>query len=127
MLEPSGARRAEYAGSFGRRQAYGGLNARQAILPEAQQVLIGRASNEERRRCIGGITLGIGGVVGRGGAAMRLVPKQQHLVKRRGNVLEYAAERRGQQTVPIIGALRGPMGGRPMRGRRKLRGHGNPG
>jgi hypothetical protein len=114
MLEPSGAGRAEYAGSFGRRQAYGGLNARQAILPEAQQVLIGRASNEERRGCIGGITLGIGGVVGRG-AAMRLVPKQQHLVKRRGNILEYAAERRGQQTVPIIGPLRGPTGGRRKR------------
>ncbi len=125
ILRPIGARRGEYLGRFSRRQAHGGLNAGQPILPETQHVLVGNASDETRRGGIGGIALGIGRGCGvRRGAAMRLVPKQQHLVKRHGNILEHAAERRDEQIVPIVRGIR-----RYMRRRRRRRaiGRGNSG
>jgi hypothetical protein len=97
--------------------ANGRLNARQAVLPEAEQVLIGDAPDKTRRGRIGGIALRVDGRrvgprIARRGIAMRVFPKQQHFVKRRGNLLEDTAEGRDQQDVPIIRTIRGLMGSR---------------
>jgi hypothetical protein len=98
-------------------------------LTEAEQVLIGNAPDETRRRRIGGIALGIDGRrvgssiarstaryrIARRGIVVRVVPKQQHLVKRHGNILEYAAEGSDEEAVPIIRTIRGFMRGRRRR------------
>ena len=97
---PGGTRRGEHAGRFSRRQQHGSLNARQAILLEAQHVLIGRAPQERRRGRVGGVALRCRGRIV-GGA---IIPKQQHLVQRHGNVFEHAAEGGDDETVPIIGS-----------------------
>ena len=64
-------------------------------------------AEEARRGAVGGIAFRI--IPRRG--TVRLVSKQQYLVKRQGNILEHAAEGHDKQNVPVVRRVRRAGGG----------------